>query len=922
MGSWRAIALDAVNEASLRRALADEGSNWKSASHVTATTSLANAIRSSGTHARQIATLVDLLAMPGMPGEMRHSLESLPTPPVDPSEADAMSEYQRAMEQWQTEASGRRLRIGIEFDQVTRETVRLHAKGAVEARALLNGRRKFAQSVHSLIMAGFRPVDFNPKDPVGLLAVKAWAAAEKAIPALGSPRGDLWIDGNELATPQSHHGQSVVRRLREALDAAVGRVDGRRLIVHHGFYFFTPPQWALFRIIRSLPDVDQLFVLHDDGSNPTFETWRRYFDPTWDMPVPQPRLYGATPSRYATAFRAALTGERVDPADLAGLNVLECRSPAQLVRAWAIEDERSSSQATPGVRRFAADARTVERYPTRLGPATESSTNLAQLPIGAFLLGIHDCIAAEPGTRPRVAMSGGTVAGVLGSGYLELPGSLSQRVEARDLVGAFLRAQEYFSDCEEGSEWVLRAGQLKTAVNEAISAHGGATPDQSDVSRINSATGNPLRVVPWANLEAEEADAIYEAITAIVHFAQTLVEKEQVALGDHLAYIRRALRHGLADLPAYARTELEGKISGFSAGMSSPLDVEGLVDIVTMLLGRSAEFDALGEERESVGRVSELRALDAVGFTHLSEPTHVANLSDAAFPVGRKLDLWPFHIDDQQVPLDSDVAVGVDLLHLRTETAALSDLYLLWLALDGADTSYGMTLSWISEVQGEHRNLSPLVAALTLPEGVSEAIQDAVGGLTPQRVTTRGGFPALGVLSDPTPPSTRMTKQAKGKLDRRAVAAAQACQRRFAIQWLMGPTGGYGPTFLQEMAYGNVQNALVRLELENSLTAPNVTNSVWRHLTAGQRASSIRKSVVKQVRDSANAAWIFTLKGTKNGNDALSQAYQVASGTRDATRVDLGESAAAALPPGVDDPEVCKFCPVQARCLSWAPPRT
>ncbi|MDO5535826.1 MAG: hypothetical protein Q4F65_14400, partial [Propionibacteriaceae bacterium] len=162
----------------------------------------------------------------------------------------------------------------------------------------------------------------------------------------------------------------------EALDAALGRANGRRLIVHHGFYFFTPPQWALFQRLRALPDVDQLFVVHDDGKNPAFETWRRFFDPAWGMPVPKPRTQGATVSRYASAFRAALMGERVDPADLAGLKVLECRNPAQLVRAWAIEEERSLSQASPRVRRFAADAETVERYAARLGRGPEAAGNL------------------------------------------------------------------------------------------------------------------------------------------------------------------------------------------------------------------------------------------------------------------------------------------------------------------------------------------------------------------------------------------------------------------------------------------------------------------------------------------------------------------------------------------------------------------
>lgn len=916
MGGWQAVALDSVKREVVEQAVVARGGSWEAASHVTATTSLARALRESGARARPIATLVDLFVMPGLPGEMRLGIEELSQAPTDPADPHLVKAHEEAIGKWQRRASGRRMRIGIEFDQVLRETVRQTAAGTPAARALVSGRRDFARSVHSLVMSGFRPADFEMKDDVGHLAAETWARAEQRIPALASPRDDLWIDEGLVTGAGSEQARAVSRRLLRALDAGLGAAPGSRLVIHHGFYFFTPPQWALFRLLRALPDVDQLFVVHDDGRTPAFETWRRFFDPAWGMPVPSQERSGAPVSVYAAAFRDALAGNRVDPDPLEGLTVLDCRSPAELVRTWAMEDERSSLEGTPGARRYAADALTVKRYAARLGRGREAAANLAQLPIGAFLLGMHDCIVAEPGARPRVRLTADAVADVLGSGFLEIPGDRHERLGKRELVGAFRRSREFFADCREGHEWAQRAEHLRSAISGVVARHGGASSGQSDVARIAGAAGNPLRLAPWADLRPEEAGGVADAVAAIVRFAQSLVEAEEMALGTHLDFIRKTLRHGLSNVSDDVRAELEAKVSGFSAGMDSVLDVEGLVDIVTMLLGRSAEFDVLGETRDVTGPVSELRALDEVGFAGADRPLHVANLSDAAFPASRPVNLWPFRLDDHRVDPDSAVAVGADLLELREETSALGDLYLMWLALDGCDPGHGLTISWISEVDGERRNLSPLAALLLVPEGVEDAVKERAGGLRPTTVTGAGDFAALRALPAPLEDGTTMGESSKAKLDRHATSSAHLCPRRFALQWLVGPTSGFAPPFMQEAAYGNVQNALVHLGIEDVFGSINAVNAVWRHLTPGQRASSSQKARVNQSRVSADPAWVFTLRGKKDGTDSFSRAYAAARGV-DSKRVDLGESADTSLPAGVDDPEVCKLCPVQGQCLEW-----
>src|SRR4051794_41161340 len=108
MGSWSAVALPRVSQPEIARALASLNRSWESASHVTATTTLTKGIRKTGVLALPVATLVDLLVMPGMPGAMALSIDKFPAPELFAHNRD---DYADQVSDWQDQASARRLRI-------------------------------------------------------------------------------------------------------------------------------------------------------------------------------------------------------------------------------------------------------------------------------------------------------------------------------------------------------------------------------------------------------------------------------------------------------------------------------------------------------------------------------------------------------------------------------------------------------------------------------------------------------------------------------------------------------------------------------------------------------------------------------------------------------------------------------------------
>lgn len=924
MGKWLAIANESLREEHIRTMLRAQGTDWETASHVTATTSLAQAIRAEGEDraaepALPIATLIDLIVMPGLEGDSALSLEGYPHPSL--LRSTNLQQYGEEVDAWQGQVAGRRMRMGIRFDDSLRRFVRESAKNDPAGRVLVRARRELGQSIQTLIAAGVRPGDLEPQDAVGKLAIAAWRELELHVPELAAVRKDLWVDWKAFEEGSNAHARDLRQRVLAALDRAFGRQVGeRRTIVYHGFYFFTPPQWAAFQLLRRLDNVDQIFLVHDDGRSRVFESWRRYFNEKWLMPTPEIARAGGGVTIQAAALRDALDGEHVDSESLtSSLRVLECRSPAELVREWRHESIGADADGR-AVRRYAADAKSINRFVRRLGKATGSGgLDLAQLPIGAFLLALHDCIYPLVGGGYAIRLTAESVLDIAASGYLDVRGL--GRPTAY-FVPAVRRALPFFGGCVTGADWVDRGEVLRRLVLDEVGPLGGRSAGLNDVERLRLAATNPLRLAPWADLSREEAEATAAIVESIVALAQQIAGRERVVLRDHLNFVRTKLHAGMRELPEAERAAIAQKVDGFSVGLDEEIDVEGLVDVVSMLLGRTPEFDDTQEVGTSADAVRELRSLDALSLRRLAEDVHITNLADGTFPGKVGSVSWPFHAEDLQSPNAGVSPIAAEILAARAETAALSDLYLLWLALDGVTPGSQLTLSWISDMAGEPRNPSSLLSMLTLPRGTTTSVRERAGGL---RVDDASGARQADALSQWPSPRTSTSlphevAQAAALLDPAAAAASHACPRRFVLQWALGPSPAFQSDHHHAMLYGNEVGALVRLRGLGLFEAFRACNDLWRFLTPGQRASSLARARVKTTKASAHGRWVLTLAGKKNGKDPLDLAYQAAVANA-APRPDvLAPQPSQYLPDGVNDPSVCNSCPVRSRCLSWERP--
>ena len=926
---WQAIALDRVRRDDVANALRDVGIPWDHCGHVAATQSLAGAIQDHGDSAIPISTLIDFAVWPGMPGGW--SLEPPALAPATDSEGKARRRAQLSI--WQGLVSGRLLGMDLRTEGTLRQLARgSHIPPAV-GRSLVAGRRQFMRGVRQLIASGFRPQDVRSGDTTLDAASAAWKAIEEAVPPITQVRDDLWLTGDTIATRHANV-EEIKDRVLAALASALGFDPSTHTIVHHGFHFYTPVQWALFRTLRHVCAVDQVFIIHDDGHTPAFESWRRFFDPSLDMPLAQPTPTStSTPlSPGSVALQDALGGRQVDTAALSGtVEVHAARNVAELARLLGQLAIEANTNGRPEPEVYAPAAGDVDRSIRRLtGSAEVERAALGHLPVGTFLLSLHRCLGRDG--QPSVEAD--DLLEMAATGFLQPHGPAAADTPR---LASFRRAMDFFDDCRSPEIWRGRAALLVDLVEGAVAGAGGRRTGPA-LARVEAAIDNPLLRVPWLDITPDDAHALQASIEHVLDLVESIARLGRRSLRDHMELIEKYLKTGLATADEEERARLEAQISGLRTGVDEEVDVEALVDVINVLLGREVESDLLGHDADRSRRVGDVLFLDARGYAPAERDIHVTNLSDSAFPRRTGGLDWPFRVD----ALDPNAALGISsaILETRIDTGTASDLYLLWLALDGVTGAARVHLSYVERLKGQPQNPSPAISLLTRPQGVSESVADHVAGIPI-------GGRAIGDdgLSDPArcmpmpdvvaPVADIDVARARLlDIDHRALASAEACPRRLAIQWLFGDSAAFTAAHHHAMLHGNVRAALITRGLLDETEATRVVDAAWEQLTEGQRRSSREK---KRVRDAdvdrfgADWTWLLTLSGSKQGTDRLSAAYQRAMRPRvDPGVEELAEAAMAEvpvpLPPGLDalveDGELsaeeaqrlCTSCPVNSRC--------
>jgi hypothetical protein len=916
MGDVKTWSFNSVRLPVLKGALKNAGLDWEKCNHIAATSSLSGAINSTDASALSIKTLIDIIVMDGLSSERRLSIDSFPQ--FDALNELSANERKEKITSWNHQVQGRRSRLSIEMQQRVRDYLATSSITIPIQKVLKKGRRELLKSIQSLIEIGVNPEHLVCVEEVSKASRDIWIDLEKEFPDFCSIRRDLWIDAEEFQIGTSRLAVSLKQRIKDALGQAFGPCDGKRTIIHHGFYFYTAPQWALFQLIREMDDIDQVFIVHDDGSSPVYESWRWFFTAKWNMTDAEFKGGEVSLNSPAIAFMNSLRGKTIDSSLLHGsLKVFEFSTPATFVRDWLKDVEALA--AIDGERRvklFAADKDLINRHIGRFaGFAQDADVDLALLPLGAYLYGLHKCIDLSQDGKVVVNLNGETLRDIVASGYLvERKGT---PVPA-SLAPALIKSLPFFDDCVSGDAWIKRASDLHKLLLSEVAILGGRTKGESTLERMGRISSNELRLAPWVDITPTEALDIQHAIEAVVQFAGNVAKEEKVKLNQHLGTLRDEILRGMQFLSPTTRERIEVIISEMKLSNDTDVAVDDLLEIVGLILAPPVDFR--DEDRNPWGEadlVGDLNQMDVLGLIRHDGPLHVANLSDISFPSTAQTVLWPFSLDDLQRSPNAVDAVALEITQTRQATSSLAALYLTSLALDGVEPDNWVKLSFIKAGEREERNQSPILALVTSfseKQIRSESVRQCTGGVDLQRIDSGHIGNMVRTRRSPRPPraSDAVITESIKKSGSIPASSALACPRRFATQWVAGPSPAFQSEHHHSMLYGNLFGRKLGIKV--------LVNDLFRQVTKGQRASSEAKAAVKP--GGAHQAWIFTLGGRGGGIDPVSKAYQSADADKLPSVDDVAPKLNVFLPQAHEDSknDVCKDCPIKPRCAVWRTP--
>jgi hypothetical protein len=900
MGSWRTLAFPKVERAYLIERLEKEGLSWRDALHVTATNSLGEAVLKQGDKTVTVDNLIDLISLDGLGPHFGASIDKFPVFPDDLN-SETLSEYRNQRNKWFAMARAVKAKHAIVFDQFLSR----YMKGFPDSeshRIMRISKIALRKSIQNMENAGLGPEDIRPRSNLAQDTQRFWRtlANSPEYRYLSFLRSDFW---------QKEPSNNLQNRISGVLARFIKEPEKETTIFFHGFYFYTPVQWALFRTLRKQPNLNLVFVVHDDGESNGFESWRRFFGVSIGMPsIEYLESAPGTINPNSRLFEDALGGRFVNP-NQTSVEALCFENPTHFVRHLRYVSEARNAQNLKPLEVFGAREKDLQRFTQRLsGSLINSSVALYQLPVGMFLVSLHACLHVDDKNDLELRMNFDDFMNMVP--YL-IQSDSQPSVQVKDVA----ELREFFSDCESMDSWRLRAKSLVTNA-------------QRIKSMGNDRFGfNALSMLPWAGFTERQAEQLRDLVIKVCSLVAEIGQLQSVGLDEYSKFLKKHLEQALKSANPELHEEILSRMEMFNLGDDFEIEVSGLVEIVRKLVGRESAYD---DDEDATGRedrlVKPLRALDALPFMAAESDVLLANLSDKAFPAQISLRIWPFE-ENEVVPSGELATSGFAFMRLNVDCASLGDLYLLSAAFEGVPQSKKLFLSWMEESMGEKNSASPAISMLLELDLKSKAIREAIGGLSATKPSALG---MEGILFDlPAIARDQATETNLDTFSALQLSAAAFCEKRFALQWAMGDAPAFQSKHLQDMLYGNMVGYLSKAFRYPESTAISVCNDFWPHLPESIKVSSMHKRVIKQVGISAHFSWIYTLAGwrgrsinLRNSRGRQNAAYQTLidgkfsdESNRLTTWVDV------IMPGGPfgsarERRQLCNMCPVSKVCSS------
>lgn len=527
--------------------------------------------------------------------------------------------------------------------------------------------------------ANISPVDLSPNGDRNIeLLLDAWTFLRKNDPAINTFHARM----DELTN-------------RVAWNPVFMKVFGTTSIstlVFHGFYYFTPLQERIMRLLECV-GVKLVFLFpYDEKYSYANEIWRKTYSVENGYPMLSEWHMERSPEKEAY-------GEIFEGHKAVIPNKLQIREFASVVE-FVHEIKHAKEQ---GYFIYSSNSNRANEILRDFYPEEYGERKILSYPIGQFVStlnqmwdeDIHDIVLDES-----------LLIECFASGWLA-----SEGVSGKQYMQDLTRIMPFFADCKRIREWEHRIELLKDIKENVIDTFMANLDVDEQISRWQGIMGNPFLNFSMFSVDTKKLDVILDLIQQLLSMARDLFGSDQtIRISEHIRKLDNILlQHEMSNELYDEERELVKDIfeklsdpSGFTAECF-PADISSALSLY--MSGRFQEGEI---QPNRIGMVSPLYQVDAA-IVKQQGKVHICLCDVNNMPGGKKEYIWPLtggHILSCYQKTNNPLIRN--LRHIM-ENTYICNRYFMYAALKNHDVQ----VSWIRDMDDKLLAPSPYIRLIT-----------------------------------------------------------------------------------------------------------------------------------------------------------------------------------------------------------------
>jgi len=662
-------------------------------------------------------------------------------------------------------------------------------EGSKERNWLTGCLRNLDSMLSSIILleqACVKPEDFNTKDDRNLeLLVGAWKNLIEKNPSINRFR-------NKMASMTNKEAWRNVFKI--ALNMA--SLEGVDTLVFHGFYYITPQQEHIMRLLEESGFKLIFLIPYDERFPYVYEIW----DDTYseERGYPPKSKWHIEKSTFDDPYGNIFEGKEATIR-----NDLQIKEYASIIEF--VDDVKHIKQK--GFSIYSSDYKAANKMLKDFFPEDYGDRKILSYPIGQFISTLNRMWDDELQT---IALSEENLIECFSSGWLSVDG-----VAGKEYLQDLVYILPFFNGCNTIEEWEKRITLFKEIQEKVIAPFEVEFDADEAISRWQEAIGSPLKNFSMFAVPTDSLNVILTLIRQLLSMAKELFgKKDAVRIQDHVHALSLILKkHEMSNEIYPEEQEIIGSIFEQLGEMDDfnplvhPADIARALDL--FICGKFEEGEI---QTDKIGLVYPLYFIDAACIKNKSK-VHICMADVESLPGGNKDYVWPLTGKKiKEVYENTNNTLIINLIQIM-EANTLCNRYFTYCALKNKE----VTISWVSANGEKLLAPSPYIKLLQTMTGI-EIEPPARYGISRNRIADTVMSPGRINAYDNDLAPENMIKEARMDY--------ALCPMKYVLGYITESHPTYQSDFQQTYALNALISGIYNLMKDKGMTVDEVYKNV------------------------------------------------------------------------------------------------